>query len=226
MQYLFDLMIHHDLTGNPTTIIGNSSNKQGEFSLVKINIASFCLFPYLGSKGTFDTLLPHGNKLTVKLLDDLTDLKSFEEPIVATLVPNFFVVYYGQKVPNGDIPIDELKAKMIKLGTGHNLWARVIDERLSTNKIDEFLTVADKAKKDPLLIHKHFLPSWDSLTSTQLALNKGSCGTIISVQSNDHLQAAQIIKKFFQCNLPAQAFTQPLATPGTFTFQLPGELDK
>jgi hypothetical protein len=27
LQYLFDQMIHHDLTGNPTTIIGNSSNK-------------------------------------------------------------------------------------------------------------------------------------------------------------------------------------------------------
>ncbi len=41
LQYRLDLMIHHDLTGNPTTIIGNSSNKQGEFSLVKVDIASF-----------------------------------------------------------------------------------------------------------------------------------------------------------------------------------------
>ncbi len=29
LQYHFDLIIHHDLTGNLTTIIGNSSNKQG-----------------------------------------------------------------------------------------------------------------------------------------------------------------------------------------------------
>jgi hypothetical protein len=47
LQYLFDLMIQHDLTGNPTTIIGSSSNKQGEFSLVKVDIASFHLFPTL-----------------------------------------------------------------------------------------------------------------------------------------------------------------------------------
>jgi hypothetical protein len=45
LQYLFDPMIHHDLTGNPTIIIGNISNKQEEFSLMKVNIASFCLFP-------------------------------------------------------------------------------------------------------------------------------------------------------------------------------------
>jgi hypothetical protein len=37
---LFDPMIHHNNSGVPTTIIGNSSNKKGEFSL-KIEIASF-----------------------------------------------------------------------------------------------------------------------------------------------------------------------------------------
>jgi hypothetical protein len=34
------------------------------------------------------------------------------------------------------------------------------------------------------------------------------------------------IHKFFLPNPPAQAFTQPMATPGTFMFQLPGELGK
>jgi hypothetical protein len=123
LQYLFDPMIHYDLTGNPTTIIGNSSNKQGEFSLVKVDIASFRLFPYLGPKHTFNTILPHGDELTEDILDDTTDLKSFKEPIVATLIPNFFIICYGQKVPHGNITIDKLKAKMIKLGTGYNLWA-------------------------------------------------------------------------------------------------------
>ncbi len=86
--------------------------------------------------------------------------------------------------------------------------------------------VTDKAKKDPLLICKHFLPSWDPLTSTQLASNNGPCGTITNVQSDDYPQTMQIIKKFFLPDPPAQAFTQPLDTLGTFTFQLPGELDK
>jgi hypothetical protein len=112
---------------------------------------------------------------------------------------------------------------MIKLGTGYNLWSRVIDKMLSTNKLDDFLTVADKAKKDQLLICKHFLPSWDPLTSTQLASNNGPCGTITNVQSNNYLQSVQIVKQFF---LGSQAFTQPLATPGMFTFQLPSELDR
>jgi hypothetical protein len=219
-------MSHHDLTGNPATIIRNSSNKQGEFSLVKVDIASFRLFPYLGPERTFDTLLHHDDELTEALLDDTTDLKSFKEPIVATLVLNLFLIYYGQKVPHGNITTDKLKAKMIKLGTGYNLWARVVDKTLPSEKLDKFLTVAGKAKKDPSLIPKHFLPSWDPATSMQLASNNGPCGTIMSIQSNDYLQAAQIIKKIFLPNPPAQAFTQPLTAPGMFTFQLPDKLNR
>jgi hypothetical protein len=201
LQYLFNPMIHHDFTGNLTTIIGNSSNKQGKFSLVKVDIAFFCLFPYLGPKRTFNAVLLHGDKLTEELLNDTTDLKSFKEPIVATLVPNFFVIYYGKKVLHGNITTDELKAKMSKLGSGHEIWARVVDKTLSTNKLDNFLTVTDEAKKDPLLICKHFLPSWDPLTSTQLASNNGPCETITNIQSNDYLQSATSSKGSF-CPTP------------------------
>ncbi len=115
---------------------------------------------------------------------------------------------------------------MIKLGTGYDLWARVLDKMLSTDKLDNFFTVADKAKKDSLLIRKHFLPSWDPLTSTQLASKNGTCGRITNVQSDNYSQANQTIKKFFLPDPPAQAFPQPMATPGTFTFQLLGELEK
>ncbi len=54
LQYLFDPMIHHnDLSGMPTIIICNSSNKNGEFSLVKIKTASFRLFPYITPQNYF-----------------------------------------------------------------------------------------------------------------------------------------------------------------------------
>jgi hypothetical protein len=39
-------------------------------------------------------------------------------------------------------------------------------------------------------------------------------------------QATQTIKKFFLSDPSAQAFPQPMAMPGTFTFQLPSELEK
>jgi hypothetical protein len=89
LQYHFDPMIHHNLTGNPTIIIGNLSNKQGGLSLVKIDVASFCLLPYIVLKHTFNTLLSHGDELTEELLSNTTDLKTFDELIVATLIPKF-----------------------------------------------------------------------------------------------------------------------------------------
>ncbi len=103
------------------------------------------------------------------------------------------------------------KAKMIKLGTGFDLWARVVDEMLSTNKLGEFLMVADEAKKDPLLICKHFLPSGDPLTSTQLASNNGPWGTITNVQSDDYPQATQIIKKIYRLHRPSHNHWLPRA---------------
>jgi hypothetical protein len=125
LQYLFDLMIHHNLSGVPTTIIGNSSNKKGEFSLVKIKIASFQLVPYIAPKQNFDPLLAHGQDLTEELLGKTNNLKTFKKPVVvATLPPNFFVIYYKQKVPHGNITTNKVKAKMMHLGTGY-VWMKL-----------------------------------------------------------------------------------------------------
>jgi hypothetical protein len=43
---------------------------------------------------------------------------------------------------------------MMHLGTGYDLLARIVDETLTTNKLDYFLVITDKFKKDPLLIQK------------------------------------------------------------------------
>jgi hypothetical protein len=48
-----------------------------------------------------------------------------------------------------------------------------MDKTLMTNKLDDFPMVADEAKKDPLLIQKFFLSSWDPDASTQLASYNG-----------------------------------------------------
>jgi hypothetical protein len=138
----------------------------------------------------FDPLLAHSKKLMEELLGKTTSLKSFNKPIVATLLPNFFVVYYEQKVLHGDITTDKVKAKMMHLVVGYNLWARIMDETLTTNKLDVFLflMVADEAQKSPSLIQIYFLSSWDPDASTQLASNNGPCGTITNVESTNTLK--------------------------------------
>ncbi len=42
--------VHTDLGGTPVAIIGNSSNKIGKFSCIKIEISSFQIFPYIATQ--------------------------------------------------------------------------------------------------------------------------------------------------------------------------------
>jgi hypothetical protein len=119
-QYLYAPQIHFNLAGKPIAFIGNASNKMGEFSLIKIDDMSIRLFPYIKDKVTMDVSLNHGDDLPKELLSE-TDWNDFEEPIVGTLIPNFFITYFGQDLPHGDISDDEIKAKHVRLGTGYEL---------------------------------------------------------------------------------------------------------
>ncbi len=114
---------------------------------------------------------------------------------------------------------------MMHLDTGYDLWVRNVDKSLMSDKLDNFLTVADEAKKDLLLIQKYFLFSLDPVTLTYFALNNGPCRTITTIESDDYPQAVHNIKKFFLSNLPISGFPQAMASTGTFTFQLQRELE-
>jgi hypothetical protein len=57
---------------------------------------------------------------------------------------------------------------MMHLGTSYGIRARFVDKTIMTDRIGDFLTVADEAKKDLLLIQRYFLSSWNPVTSTQL----------------------------------------------------------
>ncbi len=62
-QYLYAPQIHFNLASKPIAFIRNLSNKMGEFSLIKINVTSICLFPYIMDKATMDDSLNHGDDL-------------------------------------------------------------------------------------------------------------------------------------------------------------------
>jgi hypothetical protein len=141
MQFLYAPQIHFNLAGKPIAFIGNSSNKMGGFSLSKINVTSICLFPYIKDKVTMDDSLNHGDNLPAELLSE-TDWNNFEEPIVGTLIPNFFVTYFGQVLPHGNISDDKIKAKLMRLGTGYELWANTANN--AVKKLDNIRSVIEE----------------------------------------------------------------------------------
>jgi hypothetical protein len=134
---------HFNLAGEPIAFIGNLSNKMGKFSLIKIDVTSIHLFPYIKDKATMDVSLNHGDDLPKESLSE-TDWNDFEEPIVGTLIPNLFITYFGQDLPNGDISDDEIKAKLVCLGTGYELCANTAND--DVKNLDDVLSVMEEIK--------------------------------------------------------------------------------
>ncbi len=90
-----------------------------------------------------DATLNHGDDMPADLLSE-TDWKDFKEPIVGMLISNFFITYFEQVLPYGDISDDEIKAKLICLGTGYELWANTANNAIK--KLDNILSVMRKSK--------------------------------------------------------------------------------
>ncbi len=220
-QFFYAPQIHFNLAGKPIAFIGNSSNKMGKFSLIKISVASICLFPYIKDKATLDASLNHGDDLLADLLYK-TDWKDSKEPIIGTLIPNFFITYFGQVLPHGNISDNKIKAKLMHLGTGYILWANIAN--YAVKKLDDILSVMEEIKTSES-IKKYFDPNRDA-KSLPLATWNGPFGAMTLVQSDNYPVAAHVIKDLFQLSPQAVAPTQASYAPANVMLHLPAEADK
>ncbi len=180
-QYLYAPQIHFNLAGKPIAFIGNLSKKMGKFSLIKIATKSICLFPYIKDKAIMDNSLNHGDDLPKELLAK-TNCNNFKKPIVGTLIPNFFITYFGQDLPHGNVSDNKIKATLICLGTGYKLWANTANNAIK--KLDNILSVMEEIKT-PDFIKKHFDPNWD-VKFLPLATSNSPFGAMTLVQLADY----------------------------------------
>ncbi len=142
-----------------------------------------------------------------------------ENPFVGTLIPNFFITYFGQDLPHGNIRGNEIKAKLICLGTGYDLWANTDNDAIE--KLVNILSVMEEIKT-PESIKKHFDPNWDA-KSLPLATSNGPFGAMTLVQSDDYPVAARVIKDLFQLSPQAIAPTFASYAPSNVMFHLSAE---
>jgi hypothetical protein len=133
--------------------------------------------------------LNHGDDLPKELLSK-PNWNDFKEPIIGTLIPNFFITYFGQVLPHGDISDDKIKASLIRLGTGYELWANTANNAIE--KLDNILSVMEEIKTLES-IKKYFNPNQDA-KSLPLATSNGPFGAMTLVQSDDYPVAAHVIK--------------------------------
>jgi len=53
-------------------------------------------------------------------------------PIAATILPNFFPIYFGQTPVYGDLRKDDTRAQLGSLGQGYELWANAANIALES----------------------------------------------------------------------------------------------
>ncbi len=193
----------------------------GQFSLIKIDITSIRLFPYITDKATMDISFKDGDNFPKESLSK-TNWNDFKEPIVGTLIPNFFITYFEQDLPHGNISDDEIKAKLVRLGTGYELWANTATD--AVEKLNDILCVMEETKT-PESIKKHFDPNRDA-KSLPLATSNGPFDAMTLVQSDDYPVAAHVIKDLFQLSPQAIALTLASYSPSNVMLHLPAKADK
>ena len=101
-----------------------------------------------------------------------------------------------------------------------------MEETLSNDWLGDFIAVIEEAVKDPDRMKIYFSQSYDTNSPTKLSSSNGPCDMITNVQSGNYPQASVAIKKFFIDVQVSAILPQALTQPGTFTFQLPGKLEK
>jgi hypothetical protein len=141
--YLFAPQIHCNLGGKPLGIIGNASNKMGKFSCVYIKLTNLKYFPYIKSMTTMGARLKHTKvtPLDPEHLKFTKDFKGFTVPLRGTLLPIFFLIYYGQHIPQESIASDKEKSALAKLGLRYGLWVETASKAI--DKFDKIKIVMD-----------------------------------------------------------------------------------
>ena len=90
------------------------------------------LFACISKREKLDTLLKYLLDLKNKAL---ANTEWFESPnkYVCALLPNFFILYFGQKPPTGDIMSDNVKMAFLMLGKGYKAWCTGAEEAINSS---------------------------------------------------------------------------------------------
>jgi len=228
-QYLYTPHVCHDLGGEPVSFVGNLSNKIGEFSCVYISLIDFKFFPFVESTSTMNELLKH-NETTPFSQEHMAytrDWKDLTDPVSrGTFLPNFFIVYFGQEIPQGSISSDDEKTAMAKMGLGYDLWVTTIFDAIDNiedfDKIKDAFGVVDNLTQVDFY-KKYFYANYDRVVS--LGMARAPYGTITTVQSEDYPKEVGDIKKIF---FAQQALPQPVPVPASSAvpLQLHADIEK
>ena len=224
VQYIFNPKIYTKPDGTPISIIGNGSNKMGEFSLVHLLMSKIALFPSVVQKEV-TSILPLGKDIPPELLTDTSWAGSIEK-FACVSVPNIFFIYFGQPLPTGKITSDATKLAFQNLGPGYAAWANLVNDYITDDDdIQKVFDLGETAHANFGQFANEYFPQ--ELVSPCLSiLRAGPSLPITMVQSDDYPAIAVEIKKDYfpaATNLHHGALTQAATT---LIVQHPSEIGK
>lgn len=231
LTYCYAPRIHTDLSGSFIGFVGNSSNKIGEFSCVFVSRDAFGFFPIIDTETAIVGGIDPASTPT-RLSDPLlanTDWESQSDSdvFVGKLFPNFFIIYFGQDITQGDIADDDVKMNFSSLGVGYARWVNAADYAISSRP--DITTVFENAKatdgySEAEFIKNYFCPGYDHRKS--LPLVAGPHGLITPVDSDLYKVEVDEIKTYFFPAALSQAQALTPAALSTITLTLPKDAEK
>ncbi len=189
----------------------------------------FGLFPVITSKSNTDDGIPAQTgviPLDSKTLAG-TRWAPFSDKVTGALYPNFFILYFGQAIPQGNISSDDVKFNLPKHGEGYDDWITAAIVALET-KDDIAYALHNAFDKDGYkeqdFFARHLHPKYDKKKSGPIVL--GPFVFIASVDPDYFKVETELIHNLY---LPSAPSPDPLFTQAhlnTLTLQLPGNIEK
>jgi hypothetical protein len=106
-------------------------------------LSDFKYFPLVEAIAAMSEVLKH-TEVTPLASEHLTytrDFKNLTDPVRGTFLPIFFIVYFGQDIPKGNISSDDEKTAMAKMGPGYALWVTTVSDAI--DNIDDIDVIMD-----------------------------------------------------------------------------------
>lgn len=192
--YVWNPQVHNNLAGDPIKIVGNASNKKGEFSMIEMSLDALKYFALPMLKNQAPAGMYSDTALTKTIYEGTKWQQNGEGTMVVALIPKIVPIFFGMSVPHGSLHDDEVAADFAELGKAYEVFANSVVAYQDGDTSQDAETIVQKLKGMPDGL-KQFIDD-DIPTKKQLGINGPTISTT-HADSSKYPEIANTIRNFF-----------------------------